>query len=98
MQKYGYAPDAKEEKTAETEDIYNFYWLIKVKQHTERCVRADIITGKKLRKKLREPLKIGEKKMLALGESLKKKIMLFCILPSRMIQLFSLTTYYQSRI
>ena len=39
LQKYGYAPDAVEEKAAEIEkirDIYNFFRLVNVKQHAER--------------------------------------------------------------
>ena len=74
-QKYGYAPNAIEEKAVESErfrDIYNFYRLVKVKQIAERYERADIEKDKKLRRKLREPLKIGEK-VLALAERLKKK-------------------------
>ena len=74
LQKYGYAPDAAEEKAAKKEKsrhIYNFYWLVKVIQHAERYKRADIKNDKKLRKKLREPLRIGEK-VLALAERLKR--------------------------
>ena len=44
-QKYGYAADAVEEKAAENEkfrDIYNFYRLVKVRQHAERYERADV--------------------------------------------------------
>ena len=62
-QKYGFVPNAVEEKEVESEkfrDIYNFYSLVKVKQHAERYERADVKRDKKLRKKLREPLKIGE--------------------------------------
>ena len=60
-QKYGYAPDAVEEKAAESEkfrDIYNFYRLVKVRQRAERYKRADVKKDKKLRKKLREPLEL----------------------------------------
>ena len=63
-QKYGYAPDAIEEKTLESKrfwEIYDFYRLVKVKQHAERYECADIKKDKVLRRKLREPLKIGEK-------------------------------------
>ena len=38
-QKYGYAPNAIEEKAVESKrfrDIYNFYRLVEVKQHAER--------------------------------------------------------------
>ena len=73
--KYGYAPNAIEENVVESErfrDIYDFYRLVKVKKHAERYERADIEKDKKLYRKLREPLKIGEK-VLALAERLKKK-------------------------
>ena len=63
-QKYGYAPDAIEEKALESKrfwEIYDFYRLVKVKQHAERYECADIKKDKVLRRKLREPLKIGEK-------------------------------------
>ena len=76
LQKYGYAPDVVEEKAAESEnfrDIYNFYRLIKVRQHAERYECADVKKNKKLCKKLREPLRIGEKVPASL-ESLKKKV------------------------
>ena len=64
-QDYGYAPNAIKEKAVESErfrDIYN----------VERYERADVEKDKKLRRKLRELLKIGEK-VLALPERLKKK-------------------------
>ena len=63
-QKYGYAPDAIEEEALESKrfwEIYDFYRLVKVKQHTERYKRADIKKDKVLCRKLRKPLKIGEK-------------------------------------
>ena len=44
----------------------------KVKQHAERYERADVEKDKKIRRKLREPLKIAEK-VLVLAERLKKK-------------------------
>ena len=68
QQKYGYTPDAIEEKVLESKrfrEIYDFYKFVKVKEHTERYERADIKKDKVLRRKLREPLKIGEK-LLAL--------------------------------
>ena len=34
--------------------------LFKVKEHAERCARADLKKDKTLRKWLREPLKVGE--------------------------------------
>ena len=75
LQKYGYAPDAIEGKAVENKrfrEIYDFYRLVKVKQHPERYERADVEKDKKLLRKLREPLKVGER-MLALAERLKKK-------------------------
>ena len=44
-QKYGYAPDAIEEKVLESkrfQEIYDFYRLVKAKEHAERYERADI--------------------------------------------------------
>ena len=74
-QKYGQSPDAIEEKALESEkfrEIYDFYRLVKVKQHAERFERANIKKDKVLRRKLRKPLKIGEK-VLALAERIQKK-------------------------
>ena len=74
-QNYSYASDAIEEKAVESKrfrEIYDFYRLVKVKQHAERYERTDIKKDKVLRRKLREPLKIGEK-VLALAEQIKKK-------------------------
>ena len=52
--------------------MYDFYRLVKVIQHAEKHGRAYVEKDKKLRRKLKEPLKIGEK-VLALAERLKKK-------------------------
>ena len=74
-QKYGYAPNAIEEKAVENEtlrEVYDLYRLVIVKEHAERYEHADVKKGKMLWKKLREPLKIGEK-VLALAECLKRK-------------------------
>ena len=72
-QKYGYAPNAIEEKPAERfREIFDFYRLVKVKQHAERYKHVDVEKDKKLCRKPREPLKIAEK-VLALEECLKKK-------------------------
>ena len=75
LQKYGYAPDEVEEKVAESEkfrDIYDFYRLVKVRHHAESYERPDVKKDKTLCKKLREPLRDGEK-VLALAERLKKE-------------------------
>ena len=53
LEKYGYAPAAVEEKATEIEkfrDTYDFYRLVKVKQHAERNRRADIKNDEKLHK------------------------------------------------
>ena len=74
-QKYGQTSDAIEEKALESKrfrEIYNSYRLLKVKEHTEKYICADIKNYKVLHRKLREPLKIGEK-VLALTERIKKK-------------------------
>ena len=52
LQKYGYAPNAIEEKVVQNErfrEIYDFYRLVRVKQHAERYEGADIEKDKKLR-------------------------------------------------
>ena len=75
LQRYGYVIDVVEEKAAKSEkfrDIYNFYRLAKLRQYAERSKHADIKKDKKLHKKLRESLRIGEK-VLALAERLKIK-------------------------
>ena len=53
-------------------DLEKSIIFVKVKQHAERHERADVEKDKKLRRKLSEPLKTGEK-VLALAERLKKK-------------------------
>ena len=53
-QKYSYAPNAIEEKAVENEklgEVYNFYRLVKVKEHAERYEHADINKGKKIKEK-----------------------------------------------
>ena len=55
LQKYGYAPNER------LREIYDFYRLVRVKQHAERYEGADIEKDKKLRRKLREPLKLEKK-------------------------------------
>ena len=76
-QKYGYALDAIDEKalleSTRFWEIYDFYRLVKVKQRAERYEHANIKKDKVLWRKLRVPLKIGEKVLLALAEQIKKK-------------------------
>ena len=57
-----------------TKDLkkFDFYRLVKVKQHAKRYERADIKKDEVLRRKFGEPLKIGEK-VLVLAEQIKKK-------------------------
>ena len=72
-QKYGYVPNAIEEKAVERfREIYDFYRLVKVKQNAERYEHVNVEKDKKICINLREPLKIAEK-VLALEEYLKKK-------------------------
>ena len=50
-QKYGYAPDAVEEKAAESEkfrDIFDFYRLVKVRQHAVKYECTHVKKDKKL--------------------------------------------------
>ena len=50
-QKYGYAPSAIEEKALENKrfrEIYDFYRLVKVREHAERYERVDIKNDKVL--------------------------------------------------
>ena len=52
-QKYGYAPSAIEEKALENKrfrEIYDFYRLVKVREHAERYERVDIKNDKVLRR------------------------------------------------
>ena len=53
---------------------FDFYRLVKVKQHAKRYERADIKKDEVLRRKFGEPLKIGEK-VLVLAEQIKRKML-----------------------
>ena len=69
-QNYGHLPNAIEEIVLESKkfrEVYDFYRFIKVKQHAERNERTDIKKDKVLSRRLREPVKFGEK-MLTLAE------------------------------
>ena len=73
-QKYGYPPETIEENAIRSEkfrDIYDFYRLLKEQKHAERYIHGDAKKDKFLRRRLRKPLKVGER-MLALAECLKK--------------------------
>ena len=69
-------PNFVEENTQQDEKfrkIYDFYRLVKVQKYVERYKRNDIRQDNKKRKKLREPLIVGEK-VFVLAESLKEKM------------------------
>ena len=70
-QKYGYPLEAIKENTIRSEKnrgIYDFYGTLNVQKHPP----ADMKNDKLLCRRLREPLKVGER-MLALTERLKRK-------------------------
>ena len=74
-QKYGVSPNFVEENTQQDEkfcEIYDFHRLVKVQKHAKRYKRNDIRQDDKKRKKLREPLVVGEK-VFVLAERLKTK-------------------------
>ena len=77
FEKYGYSSEQIEEqslnpkKGKEFQEIYDFHHLIKVKEDRDRRERFDIKSDKR-RKKLRDPLEIGEK-VLVLAKHLRKK-------------------------
>lgn len=74
-QKYSYPPKAIKENAIRSKkfwDIYDFYGLLKVQKHAERYANTDVKKGKLLPRRLREPLKVGER-VLVMAERLKKK-------------------------
>ena len=74
-EKYGYPPEIIEKKTLANEiykEAYDFYRLAKVTKDVNRYERYNEKLDKKQKKKLREPLEIGEK-VLVLAERIKKK-------------------------
>ena len=74
-EKYRVAPETIEKKTLENDtfrEIYDFYRLAKVTKDANRYERYNEKLDKKQKKKLREPLNIGEKVMV-LAERVKKK-------------------------
>ena len=74
-EKYRVAPETIEKKTLENDtfrEIYDFYRLSKVTKDANRYERFNEKLDKKQKKKLREPLNIGEKVMV-LAERVKKK-------------------------
>ena len=73
-QKYGISSNFVEEIMQQDEtfcEIYDFYWLVKVQKYAERYKHNDIRQEYKKRKKLRQPLVVGEK-VFVLAERLKK--------------------------
>ena len=73
--KYEFSPNKIEEKSLENNyftDIYDLHRLVRVKNHEDWTVRYMEKQDDRKRRKLREPLDIGEK-VLVIAESLKKK-------------------------
>ena len=64
--------EENEVKSDKFRDIYDFYRLLKVRKHAKRYARADSKKDKSLHRRLREPLKVGER-VFTLAERLKKK-------------------------
>ena len=74
-QKYGLPPEIIGKKTLADDvyrEVYDFYRLVKVSKAHNRYERYDLELDTKKKKKLREPLEIGEK-VLVLAERIKKK-------------------------
>ena len=72
-QKHGYPFEAIEENAVNSEKfrgIYDFYRLLKVQKHTKRYAHANVKKDKSLYRRLREPLKVGER-ALTLAERLR---------------------------
>ena len=81
-QKCGVLPNFVEENMQQGEKfrgIYDFYMLVKVQKYAERFKRNDIRQDDEKRKKLREPLVVGEKVFVP-AERLKKKRCARCFL------------------
>ena len=74
-EKYGLPPETIEKKTLSDDvfrEIYDFHRIVKVSKDADRYKRYDLRQDKKFKRKLREPLLVGEK-VLVLAERLKKK-------------------------
>ena len=74
-EKYGLLPETIEEKTLSDNvfrEIYDFYRMVKVSKAINRYERYNIKLDKKRKRKLHEPLEIGEK-VFILAERIKKK-------------------------
>ena len=73
--KYNLSINQIKEKSLENNcftDIYDFHTLVRIKEHKGRTVRCMEKQGDQKKRKLREPLHIGEK-VLVIAEYLKKK-------------------------
>ena len=73
--KQGFSPSQIDEKSLENNyftDIYDFHRLLRVKEHEDRTVRYMEKQNDRKKRKLREPLDIGEK-VLTNAKSLNKK-------------------------
>ena len=74
-EKYGLLPETIEKKSLSDDvfrEIYDFHRIVKASKDADRYKRYDLRQDKKFKRKLREPLLLGEK-VLVLAERLKKK-------------------------
>ena len=99
-QKYGYPSETIAEKAVRSEklgDAYCFYRLLKVQKHAKRYRRADAKKDKSLRRRLREPLKVG-KQVLPLAERLKKRTLqsIYISEPQRTFHFLTASNYLWS--
>ena len=91
--RYGCSPDQIEEQVIEPEmwkyfqEVYDFHCLIKLKENRDRAKRFDAKVDR-CKKRLKDPLEIGEK-VLVLAERLRKKTLLEdCIKTQQKIKAF----------
>ena len=74
-EKYGLLPETIEKRTLSDDvfrEVYDFHRIVKVSKDADRYKRYELRQDKKFKRKLREPLLVGEK-VLVLAERLKKK-------------------------
>ena len=98
--KYGYPPETIAEKAVRSEKLgvaYYFYRLLKVQKHAKRYRRADAKKDKSLRRRLREPLKVG-KRVLHLAECSKKRTLqsIYISQPQRTFHFLTASNYLWS--
>ena len=75
-QKYGLETEQVESKSLKNKDfkeVFDFYRLLKVRKDIERRDRFNEVRNNSKNRRLRDPLKIGEK-VLVLAERIKKKM------------------------